>query len=264
MTTETNCTTDICTTDICTTDVCTTDICTTDICTTDVCTTDICTTNVCTTDICTTDDCNNETTTSINNTTVAETTTSTDATTTTTETTTSTADTTTTEATTSTTDTTTEATTSTNDTTTTTETIEEPTETTVANIASDEELCNWAINDYKSKNKPKGIVNASITKSTSNQYEITLTDDSENILDIYKINPVTGIGTNSNNEEINLPQTGNNSLKSLLITFGGLMTTAFGFLAVKSSGMIRRKKDEKELIFPKSQSFSRLPFFNLE
>ena len=129
--------------------------------------------------------------------------------------------------------------------TTTTEAIMDPTETTITNIVSDEELCNWAINDYKSKNKPKGIVKAIINKSAGSQYEITLVDDSENLLDVYSIDPVTGIGTNSSDEEINLPQTGNNSLKNLLIAFGGLMAIAFGFLTVKSSGMIRRKKDEK-------------------
>ena len=129
--------------------------------------------------------------------------------------------------------------------TTTTETIEKPTETTITNIVSDEELCNWAINDYKSKNKPKGIVKAIINKLDGSQYEITLIDDSENLLDIYSIDPVTGIGTNSSDKEINLPQTGNNSLKNLLIAFGGLMATAFGFLTVKSSGMIRRKKNGK-------------------
>ncbi|MDE5769925.1 MAG: LPXTG cell wall anchor domain-containing protein, partial [Oscillospiraceae bacterium] len=124
--------------------------------------------------------------------------------------------------------------------TTATETTEEPTATTVTNIVSDEELCNWAINDYKFKNKPKGIVNAVINKTATGQYEMTLTDDSENVLDIYVIDPVTGIGTDSNDEEVNLPQTGNNSLKDLLTVFGGFMAIGFGFFALKKS----RRKEE--------------------
>ena len=127
-------------------------------------------------------------------------------------------------------------------TTTSTTTAPETTETTVANIASDEELRNWAINDYKFKNKPKGIVNAVINKTATGQYELTLTDDSENVLDVYVIDPVTGIGTDSNNEEVNLPQTGNNSLKDLLIAFGGFMATGFGLLALKKS----RRKEENQ------------------
>ena len=34
---------------------------------------------------------------------------------------------------------------------------------------------------------------------------MVLTDDSGNILDIYVINPETAIGTDSANEEVNLP-----------------------------------------------------------
>ncbi|MDE6658355.1 MAG: LPXTG cell wall anchor domain-containing protein [Oscillospiraceae bacterium] len=125
-------------------------------------------------------------------------------------------------------------------------TTEEPTTTTatVQHIASDEDLCDWAINDYEDKT---GITpaNAEINQDADGQYEITLTDDTENVLDVYVIDPNTGVGTDSNHEEVNLPQTGNNSLTNILIALSGLMTTAFGFLAVKSSGMIRRKKEEK-------------------
>ncbi|MDE5884684.1 MAG: LPXTG cell wall anchor domain-containing protein, partial [Oscillospiraceae bacterium] len=185
-----------------------------------------------------------ETTTTIETTTLpVETTTTIETTTlpvetTTTETTSSTIDTTTTEATSSTIDTTTTIET----TTTALETTKEPTATTVTNIASDEELCNWAVNDYKSKNDFEGNVNAVITKATGSQYEITLTDDSENVLDVYVIDPVTGIGTDSNNEEVNLPQTGNNSLKDLLTVFGGFMATGFGLFALKKS----RCKEENQ------------------
>ncbi|MDE6088165.1 MAG: LPXTG cell wall anchor domain-containing protein [Oscillospiraceae bacterium] len=126
----------------------------------------------------------------------------------------------------------------------TTEETTEETTTTIQHIASDEELCDWAINDYEDKT---GVtpVNAEITEDPDGQYEITLTDQDDEVLDVYVIDPNTGIGTDSNHEEVNLPQTGNNSLTNMLIAFGSLMTTAFGFLAVKSSGVLRRKKNEK-------------------
>ena len=74
---------------------------------------------------------------------------------------------------------------------------------------------------------------------------LTLIDKSGEVLDTYIINPVTGVGTDSAGEEVNLPQTGNNSLTNALITVGAFMTTIIGFCAVKFSGITRRKKDEQ-------------------
>lgn len=133
-------------------------------------------------------------------------------------------------------------------TTTTTTTQTEPTTATIEptnnHIASDEEFCDWAISDYQSKT---GItaVKAEINENTEGLYEITLFDASENVLDTYVIDPDTGIGTNSANEEVNLPQTGNNLLTNLLITLGALMLMGLGFYTVKLSGVIHRKENEK-------------------
>ncbi|MDE5557600.1 MAG: LPXTG cell wall anchor domain-containing protein [Ruminococcus sp.] len=116
--------------------------------------------------------------------------------------------------------------------------------TTAKHIASDEELCDWSINNYNDKN---GIMpdSAEITEQADGKYQITLTDDSDNVLDVYVINPETGIGTDSAGNEVNLPQTGNNSLKNVLVAVGAFMMTAFGFCAVKFSGITRRKKNEQ-------------------
>ncbi|MDE6425268.1 MAG: LPXTG cell wall anchor domain-containing protein, partial [Ruminococcus sp.] len=147
---------------------------------------------------------------------------------------------------------TTTTTTSESTTTTTTEsTTTEPTITTtkpsersiVQHIASDEELGNWSVNDYNSKHDIPAN-SAEITETPDGQYQITLTDDSENVLDVYEINPENGIGTDSENNEVNLPQTGNNSLTNMIIALGSLIMTASGFVAVKSSGIIRRKKNK--------------------
>ena len=145
-------------------------------------------------------------------------------------------------ATTTTTTTTQPATTTTTTTTATTEAITiEPTNN---HIASDEEFCDWAISDYQSKT---GItaVKAEINENAEGQYEITLFDASENVLDTYVIDPNTGIGTNSANQEVNLPQTGNNLLTNLLIALGALMLMGLGFYTVKISGIIHRKENKK-------------------
>ncbi|MDE5738525.1 MAG: LPXTG cell wall anchor domain-containing protein [Oscillospiraceae bacterium] len=120
----------------------------------------------------------------------------------------------------------------------------EPATTTTSHVASDEEFCDWAINDYQDKT---GVTpaNAELTEIETGQYEITLTDDAGAVLDTYVIDPVTGVGTNSNNEEINLPQTGNNSMKNLQIAIGAFVFAGIGFCLIETSGVIRRKKNEQ-------------------
>ena len=114
--------------------------------------------------------------------------------------------------------------------------------TSVTNIA-DEDLCSWAINDYQKKT---GVApaNAEITARSKNACEITLTDENGNVLDVYTIDPKTGTGTDSSNAEVNLPQTGNNSMTNWLLCVGAAMFMAFGFGAVKASGVLKRKEDE--------------------
>ena len=114
--------------------------------------------------------------------------------------------------------------------------------TSVTNIA-DEDLCSWAINDYQKKT---GVTpaNAEITARSEEACEITLTDENGNVLDVYTVDPKTGTGTDSSNAEVNLPQTGNNSMTNWLLCVGAAMFMAFGFGAVKASGILKRKEDE--------------------
>ena len=83
-------------------------------------------------------------------------------------------------------------------------------------------------------------VNAEITARSENAYEITLTDLNGNVLDVYTVDPKTGTGTDSSN----LPQTGNNSMANWFLCVGAAMFMAFGFGAVKASGVLKRKEDE--------------------
>ncbi|MDE7099160.1 MAG: LPXTG cell wall anchor domain-containing protein, partial [Ruminococcus sp.] len=143
---------------------------------------------------------------------------------------------------------TTTTTTSTPETTTTTTsflttTATESVTTTVKHVTSDEDFCNWSVKDYNDKNDSKAAT-AEITEKSESQYQIILIDNSGDVLNVYEINPETGNGHDSHNNEVNLPQTGNNSLRNIMTVLGALMMTAFGFISVKFSGVFCRKEDE--------------------
>ena len=112
-------------------------------------------------------------------------------------------------------------------------------------IASDDDLRNWAINDYKNKNGQTNI-SAEITSKSNDTYEITLRDKDGNTVDVYTIDPVTGSGSNSANEDVDLPQTGNNAMKNWMILLGSFMLIICGWFSVKSSGFISRKESEDQ------------------
>ena len=71
-----------------------------------------------------------------------------------------------------------------------------------------------------------------------------MTDADGNLLDTYVIDPVTGVGTGSDGKEVNLPQTGNNSLGTAA-TAAALALTLTGVFVVTKSDIIRKKKEEE-------------------
>lgn len=196
------------------------------------------------------------TTTETTTTSTTEITTTTETTTSITDTITTTEETTTTETITSTTDTTTtteettatETITSTTDTTTTMEetTAPEITTTVITDkyFASEDELCNMALEDYRQKTGT-APTKAETTTNADGTLSIVLTDENGKVLDTYIIDPVTGIGTSSDGSEVNLPQTGNNSLKTVTAASAALALTLFGSYAVVKSGILRKKEDEQ-------------------
>ena len=101
----------------------------------------------------------------------------------------------------------------------------------------------YSCTPYNGKNE-SAAASAEITDKSNGQYQITLTDDSGDVLDVYEINPETGIGQDSNGNEVNLPQTGNNSLTNIMAVLGAFMMTVFGFVSVKFSGIFRRKENK--------------------
>jgi hypothetical protein len=75
---------------------------------------------------------------------------------------------------------------------------------------------------------------AEIEYTSDGNAVITLTDMEGNVLDVYTIDPVTGIGTETDGEEVNLPQTGfsvaYNYIKFLAVT----MVLLGAFAVIKS------------------------------
>ena len=183
------------------------------------------------------------TTTTSDTTTTSTTTTTSD--TTTTSTTTTTSDTTTTSTTTTTSDTTTSTSATSSNATTTATTSETITTTEDATISvTPYELSNWAENDYFKKTGVEPYT-STYTENADGTLTITLIDEAGAILDKYTVHPNTGIGFNSTGEEVNLPQTGNNSMKNWLIVFGALMLIGLGVVSVKTSRVSFRRKDEQ-------------------
>lgn len=96
-----------------------------------------------------------------------------------------------------------------------------------------------AVKDYETKTG-KTAANSVTKENADGTVTIDLIDLSGNVIDTYTINPETGIGTNSKGAEVNLPQTGNNSLGTVAAVAAALALLGAGAAAVKAS----RKKEE--------------------
>lgn len=125
-------------------------------------------------------------------------------------------------------------TTSAANTTTTSTSVSETTITEKTIHATDEELCEWAGNDYQSKHGTK-YTNAVMSVMDDGKYEITITDKTGKVLDKYIIDPETGKGTDSADNEIDLPQTGNNSPTDMLMAVLAFMLMGLGIFGIKVS-----------------------------
>ena len=115
---------------------------------------------------------------------------------------------------------------------------------------SDDQLMDMSLNDYEAKHgvRPDSASVVTVLDGIpvpEGEVVVILTDKNGSDLDYYTVNADTGIGTDSAYEPVNLPQTGNNSLKNLLLMLSALLMTAFGFAAVRQSGILRRKADEQ-------------------
>ncbi len=112
------------------------------------------------------------------------------------------------------------------------------TETTI--VASPFELAKWAENDYYQKTGVESY-RSDYVENSNGTLTITLYDEQGNILDTYTVHSKTGVGFNSNGDEVDLPQTGNNSLAPILIVLASLLFIILGAYAIKVSGVVDDK-----------------------
>lgn len=109
---------------------------------------------------------------------------------------------------------------------------------------SNEQLSDMAIKDYQDKTgtTPES---ADVEANADGTVSVHLKDDQNQTLDIYTVNPDTGKGKNSAGEDVNLPQTGNNSLGTVAAAVSAVALTVTGAFAMLKSGVIRRRKEEE-------------------
>lgn len=109
---------------------------------------------------------------------------------------------------------------------------------------TDDQLCSWAVNDYQNKTSLTEIT-ASILSASADEYKIALYDKEGNLIDTYIIDPSTGIGTDSKGYTVDLPQTGRNSVKDMIVLIAAMFLIASGTAVIKLSGCSRRKGSEQ-------------------
>ena len=110
-----------------------------------------------------------------------------------------------------------------------------------------EELNDMALNDYEQKTgiRPE-VARAEIIDE--NTVVISLgeyVDDEFEVYDYYIVDPVTGEGYSSDGEEVDLPQTGNNSPVTAAMVSVSVLMIAAGAFTVLRSGVLRRKSAEE-------------------
>ncbi len=112
--------------------------------------------------------------------------------------------------------------------------------------ASLEKFAEMALYDYEKKNGTRPF-DASASVDENGMVVIQLSEIKNGyVSDIasYTIDPVTGKGKDSNENAVNLPQTGNNVPTAAAAAGAALLLAAGGFFAMMKSGILRRKKEQ--------------------
>lgn len=73
---------------------------------------------------------------------------------------------------------------------------------------------------------------------------VELKDENGNVIDKYTVDPETGKGTDADGNEVDLPQTGINSLGTAGAAVGAVMLMLAGAAAVHGSGVLRKKEND--------------------
>ena len=70
-------------------------------------------------------------------------------------------------------------------------------------------------------------------------------DENDKAIESYKVDPVTGQGTDWAGETVNLPQTGNNAPAAAAAVSGAALLLLAGTVMMLRSGILRRRQDEE-------------------
>ena len=107
-----------------------------------------------------------------------------------------------------------------------------------------DQLCEMALKDYELKHGTRPV-NAAAVIGADGMVTIQLSDEHDghvSTADYYVVDPVTGKGKTISGEEVNLPQTGNNSVSAAAAAGSALLLTIGGFFTMMKSGMLRKKE----------------------
>ena len=99
--------------------------------------------------------------------------------------------------------------------------------------------------DIVAEKTGKDAAEAVLKDSKNGTFTVILSDEKGNVLDTYTIDPETGKGKDSKGNDVDLPQTGNNSLKTAAAAAVAVTFMTVGAAAVYTSGVCRKKKDNE-------------------
>ena len=73
---------------------------------------------------------------------------------------------------------------------------------------------------------------------------IQMKDEKGNLLNIYVIDPKTGIGTDMNGKEVNLPKTGNHSSGAAVTAGSAFALMLIGAFLMMKNNVFKKQEDE--------------------
>ena len=121
---------------------------------------------------------------------------------------------------------------------------QETTESTEPKPLTNDQLSEYSCKDYAGKNGT-APASTSVTQDKDGSVSVVMYDASGNVLDTYKLDPLTGKGTNASGAAVDLPQTGNNDHSTATAAAGAGMLTMTGlFMLLRSFGSRKRKDTE--------------------
>ena len=108
---------------------------------------------------------------------------------------------------------------------------------------TNDELKDMAVNDFiaSTGRTPAG---AHVLENEDGTVTVVIDGEDGMPLEFYTVSPETGIGTKSDGSEADLPQTGNNSLRTVTAAAAAMALTFAGAFTVMRSGILRRKENE--------------------